>query len=170
MPLLLLLRKLRWPTKSEATVGAALLLVALFISWAHRGARIAELETAMAAKPRVEFRDRVVEKKVRVAGPVHVVTVQAPDGTKTTTVDRAVVTTTTDKARDTERTETPVCLPPRSPRTRFAGLLLGPDGTGSWIEGARGGLNLFDRIDVAASFRRRRGGGTAFGGDVSFRW
>lgn len=162
---------LRLPSKGEAALIGAALVVLLFVSWLRRGERIAVLEQAVAAKPRVEFRDRIVEKRVVVKGPVRVVKVEAPDGTKTTTVDRAAETISTDKDRDVARSETPVCAPPRPAKTRVAGVLFGPHGFGgSWVEGGRLGLTFVDTWDLAARVQRMPSGSVGVGADASFRW
>ncbi len=162
---------LRLPSRSELAICAAALLVLLFASWLRRGEKIAVLEAALDAKPRVEFRDRVVEKRVVVKGPVHVVTVQAKDGSKTVTVDRAPETISTDKARDVNRTETPICPPPYRAKSRYAGLIVGANGyQGSWVKGIRAGINVFDSWDFGGNAVRERSGATVIGGDIIFRW
>lgn len=162
---------LRLPSKGEAALIGLALVVFLFASWLRRGERIAVLEQALAAKPKVEFRDRVVEKKVVVKGSVRVVKVEAPDGTKTTTVDRAPETVTTDKDRDVARTETPVCPPPRRLPSRYAGVIMGADGyAGSWVKGARGGINVLENWDLGGNVSREKSGATVVGGDIIFRW
>lgn len=165
----------RLPSRNELAVAAAFLLVLLFASWLRRGERIATLEAALAAKPKVEFRDRIVEKRVVVRGPVRVVkeVVQAPDGTKTTRTetDRASETVSTDKDRDVARVETPVCPPPRRLPSRFAGVIMGADGyAGSWVKGVRGGINVMENWDLGGNVLREKSGATVLGGDVTFRW
>lgn len=111
------LNLVRLPTKGEAAIAAGAAVVLLLASWAHRGDRIKALEAALGAKPKIEFRDRVVEKRVVLRGPVKIVKVEAPDGTKTTTTERAPETISTDKDRDVARVETPICPQPDRPRT-----------------------------------------------------
>lgn len=166
---------LRLPTRNELTLIGATLLVFFFASWLRRGEKIAVLEAALAAKPRVEFRDRVVEKRVVVKGPERVVKVlvTAADGTKTatTTTDRAGETITAAKERDLERTETPICPAPYPAKTRHAGVIFGAHGfAGTWVEGVRGGLTLADTWDLTGTVRRDRDGGVTPGGEVSYRW
>jgi hypothetical protein len=88
-----------------------------------------ETIVALRARPTVEFRDRVVERRVVVRGPVRVVksVVKAPDGTITTntTTDKAPETTSVDKAKEAERVETPPQAPNRV-QYRYVGLSLAP--------------------------------------------
>lgn len=161
----------RLPSRNELAIAGAALLVLLFASWLRRGEKIAVLESEFAAKPRVEFRDRVVEKRIVVKGPVHVVTVQAPDGSKMTTVDRAPETVSTDKDRDVSRVETPICPQPHRVPSRYVGPIFGKDGyAGSWVKGARGGINVLENWDLGANLVREKSGATVVGGDVVFRW
>lgn len=156
---------LRLPNRNEAALIGLAVLALLFASWLRRGEKIAVLEAQLAAKPRVEFRDRVVEHKVVVKGPTHVVTVQAPDGTKTTTVDRAPETISSDKDRDTQRVETPICPAPYRAKTRYAGVALAPD---AWDRPRLSlGLTFADRVDVGGYFDTRY---SAFGLESRFRW
>jgi hypothetical protein len=161
---------LRLPNRNEVAIAAVALLVLLFASWLRRGEKIASLESQLAAKPRVEFRDKIVEKRVVVKGPVHTVTVLAKDGSKTTTTDRAPETVSTDKAKDAIRVETPIC-PPTHRQTRYAGLIFGADGYGgSWVKGFRGGINVFENWDLGGNVLRERSGETVLGGEVVLRW
>ncbi len=115
---------LRLPTRSELELVGVVVLVFFVSAFLREREKVASRDAIIAAKPRVEFRDRIVEKRVVVKGPVHVVTVQARDGSKTITVDRSAETISTDKARDLARTETPVCPAPDRPRTwGFGGSL-----------------------------------------------
>lgn len=155
--------QLRLPSRNEAALIALAIIVLLFVSWLRRGEKIATLEAALAAKPRVEFRDRIVEKKVTVRGPVQVVTVIAKDGTKTITANRAGETVTSDKARDLERTETPICPAPYQARTRY--VHLAGDAAGPY--GGDIGLTLWDRWDVGVTGDWRR---QAVGAQVGLRW
>jgi hypothetical protein len=159
----------RLPTRNEIAVGSAALLVLLFASWLRRGEEIASLKTIIAAKPRVEFRDRIVEKRVVVKGDVRIVreVVKAPDGTVTSRTE----TVTTDKDRDVVRIETPVCPAPHRAPARYVGLIWGADGYGgSWVKGARGGINVLENWDLGGNLAREKNGATVLGGDVTFRW
>lgn len=156
---------LRLPNRNEAAIIGLALLALLLASWTRRGEKISALEAQLAAKPRVEFRDRVVEKKVVVKGPTHVVTVVAKDGSKTTTVDRAGETVTSDKNRDTQRVETPICPAPYRAKTRYAGVALAPD---AWDRPRLSlGLTFADRVDFGGYFDTRY---SAFGLESRFRW
>ena len=121
MPPLQLLRQL-WDQRLLVLLVAVVLLAAV-------AKRQQETIAALRARPAVEFRDRVVEKRVVVRGPVRVVkeVVKAPDGTETTrtTTDRAGETVTTDKDREKERTETPPQVAAAVPY-RYIGLALTP--------------------------------------------
>lgn len=121
MPLLLLLKE-AW--KHRELVLLALLLSAMAIVRQQRGTII-----ALRGRPTVQFRDRIVEKRVVVKGPVRIVkdVVKAPDGTITTrtTTDKGVETTNVDKAKDVERIETPPQVPD-SPPYRYIGLSATP--------------------------------------------
>jgi hypothetical protein len=131
----------RLPSRSELEL-AGLVALAFFIAAykAERDKRVAR-DTIIAMKPRVEYRDRVVEKRVVVRGPTRIVKVEAPDGTKTTTIDKGAETATTDKDRDLARSETPVCPPPDRVKT----IALG------------GSLNLKHRDRGAASISKSFG-------------
>lgn len=162
---------LRLPSRNEAALIGLAVLALLFASWLRRGEKISSLEAQLAAKPMVEFRDRVVEKRVVEKGPVHFVKVVAPDGTKTTTVDRAAVVVTTDKASDHERKETPICPQPHRAPTRYFGPTWGKDGfAGSWVKGARGGINVMENWDLGGNLSRERDGAVVVGAETIFRW
>ena len=117
MPPLLLLK--------EAWTHRALVLAVAVVGLLALAKRQHETITLLRAAPTVEFRDRVVEKRVVVRGAVRVVQVKAPDGTVTTTTDRAPETVTTDKAKESERVEVPPQLPAYVPY-RYIGLSLTP--------------------------------------------
>ncbi len=159
------------PSRNEVLVALAFAVVFLFASWLRRGEKIAALESDLAAKPRVEYRDRIVEKRVVVKGPSRIIKVKGPDGTVTTTTDRAPETVSTEKDRDVENTETPICPPPYRPKSRYVGLIVGKDGyQGSWVKGVRGGINVIENWDLGVNLIRDRSGDSAVGGDLSFRW
>lgn len=125
MPLLLLLRKLRLPTRGEAELLGLVAFVLLFASWQRRGEAIKTRDAIIAAKPMIE--ERV--KEVRIEGPVRVVEkiVKSADGACTIerTTERAEVRT----ERAAEHMERPVCP--------------APDRIKTWAVG--GGLNLRHR-------------------------
>jgi len=138
MPLLLLLKE-AWGKRDLILVIAVVGLVAL----AKRQ------HEALQRRPQVEFVERVVEKRVIVRGPVRIIkdVVKAPDGTITTrtTTDRAAETVTSDKARDTERTEAPAASAAPS---RYVGLSANPL---DWKRPRIGaGLALGAHLDVGA--------------------
>ena len=116
MPLLLLLKQ-AWEYRTLILAFAVATLLAITL----------RQHEALQARPRVEFVERVVEKRVIVRGPVRIIkdVVKAPDGTITTrtTTDRSAETVTSDKARDTERTEAPAAA--ASPG-RYVGLSVNP--------------------------------------------
>lgn len=142
MPPHLLLLKEAWERRALILAIAVVGLLALA---KRQNETIAVLR---ASKPAVEFRDRVVEKRVVVRGAVRVVQVKAPDGTVTTTTDRAPETVTTDKDREKERTETPTQLSGVK-RTRYAGV--GIDPARSRYLRARAGLNFLNTWDVGVA-------------------
>lgn len=85
MPLLLL-SKLRLPTRGEAALAGAFALVLLFASWLRRGEKIAALEAQLAARPSVESHKRSETKKRTGPKRTETRTTISPDGTKT--IDR----------------------------------------------------------------------------------
>ena len=114
MPLfLLLLRKLRLPTRGEAEIIGLVAFAMLFMSWQRRGEAIKTRDAIIAAKPLIEEHVR----EVRVEGPVRIVEkiVKQADGACTIerVTERAEVTT----SREAERKETPICLPPAVAKT-----------------------------------------------------
>ena len=115
--------------------------------------------TVLHARPTVQFRDRIVEKRVIVRGPVRIVKdiVKAPDGTVTirTTTDRSPETVTSDKDHGIERVETPPVIPEAPRRMRYVGLALNPFDHGM-PERARAGLTMWDRLDLGAAWEPRR--------------
>lgn len=151
MPPLLLLLKTAWDRRDLILLTALLFLLGVAKS---QHATI----TALRARPTVEFRDRVVEKRVIVKGPVRIVkeVVKATDGTITTrtTTDKAPETTTTDKAKEVERVEVPPQVPD-APRTRYIGIALDPFDRGM-PKRARAGLTLWSRIDAGVAWEPRR--------------
>jgi hypothetical protein len=160
-----LLMKFRPSAKTAAFLGAVAFLLFLIFSFIKQGQRIAVLEAALAAKPRVEFKDRVVEKRVVVKGPVHVVKVENADGSKTTTVDRAVETVNVDRDREHDRVETPVTVPGTEAKTRYAGVLAGSRG----LAGVRAGISLGRSWDLGAVVVRRDRSNSV-GAELTFRW
>lgn len=145
MPQLLLLLKEAWERRTLVLAVAVVGLLAL-------AKRQHETITLLRGAPTVQFRDRVVEKRVVVRGPVHVVKVKSPDGTVTTTTDRAPETVTTDKDRDKERIEIPPAIPDPVRRTRYFGA--GVDPARPDFVRARTGLTVFGTFDagIAADF------------------
>lgn len=144
------LPSLRLPTRSEACVAGAALLILLFASWQRRGEKISALEAQLAAKPMVE--ERV--KEVRVEGPVRVVEkfVVGPAGAcvlDERTTERGATTTTTEA----EHEERPICAPEYSAHTRYAGLALDP--LDARRPRLRAGVTLFDRLDLGGAYDTR---------------
>lgn len=121
MPYLLLLKE-AWERR-DVVLLALLLGVGALVRQQHATIN------ALRQTPTVEFRDRVVEKKVFVRGPVRIVkdVVKAPDGTVTTrtTTDKAPETTVTDNSKEVERLEVPPAVPQAIPY-RYIGLSLTP--------------------------------------------
>lgn len=113
----------------EAWAHRALILAVAVVGLLAVAKRQQETIGALRSRPAVEFRDRVVEKRVVLRGPVRVVkeVVKAPDGTETTrtVTDRSPETVTTDKDREKERTETPPQVASVNPY-RYIGLALTP--------------------------------------------
>lgn len=103
MPLLLLLKQ-AWEQREWLLLALLLSLMAIV---RQQHGTIA----ALRGRPSVELKDRIVEKRVVVRGPVRIIKdlVKAPDGTITTrtTIDRAAETVTSDKDREKERIEAP---------------------------------------------------------------
>lgn len=123
MPPLLLLLKAAWERRDLLLLTAFLFLVGVVKS---QHGTIA----ALRARPAVEIRDRIVEKRVVVRGPVRIIkeVVKAPDGTETTrtTTDRAAETVSTDKDREKERVEVPPQIPDAPLPYRYIGVALTP--------------------------------------------
>lgn len=138
---------LRLPSRSELELIGLAALVFFVAAYKRESEKVAARDAIIAMKPRVEFRDRVVEKRVVVKGPVRVVREELPDGTKRTTTDRGAETIATDKSRDLARTETPVCPPPERAKTVAFG----------------GGVNLRDLIQEKRVKRGSLGVSKSFG-------
>lgn len=164
MPYLLLLKQ-AWQRRDLILVIALVGLLAL-------SKRQHETITALRARPTVEFRDRIVEKRMVVRGPVRIVkdVVKAPDGTITTrtTTDKGIETTNVDKAKDSERTETPPQVLDAIPY-RYIGLSAAPE---DWKHPrVSAGFALGRHLDAGAywdSARRINDG--AFGAEVRGRF
>ena len=122
MPLLLLLKQ-AYERRAIILALAVAFLLAL-------SKRQHETIVALRQAPTVEFRDRIVEKRVVVRGPVRIVkdVVKAPDGTITTrtTTDKAPETVSTDKAKEVERVEVPPQVPDAPLPYRYIGVALTP--------------------------------------------
>lgn len=144
LPLLTFLKE-AWAHRQIVLVVAVVGLLAL-------AKRQRETIVALRQAPTVQFRDRIVEKRVVVRGAVKVVKVKAPDGTVTTTTDRSPETVTTDKDREKERVEVPPQLPQFEARTRYFGVGVNPANPRLWR--ARTGLTVFGKFDagMAADF------------------
>ena len=93
------------PFLKEAWAHRQIVLAVAVVGLLALAKRQHETITLLRQAPTVQFRDRIVEKRVVVRGAVKVVKVKAPDGTVTTTTDRAPETVTTDKEREKERVE-----------------------------------------------------------------
>jgi hypothetical protein len=123
MPPFLLLLKQAWERRE-------LILVVALVGLLAMAKRQHETITALRARPAVKFRDRIVEKRVVVKGPVRIVkeVVKAPDGTETTrtTTDRAVETVNVDKDSEKERVEVPPQVPDAPLPYRYIGVALTP--------------------------------------------
>ncbi len=137
MPPLLLLK--------AAWTHRALILAVAFVGLLALAKRQHETIAFLRGRPTVDVRERIVEKRVVVRGPVRVVKIQAPDGTVTTTTDRAPETVVTDKDREKERTETPPQLG-GAERTRYAGVGVDPARPRLWR--VRTGLNVLGAFDL----------------------
>lgn len=134
----------------EAWTHRALVLAIAVVGLLALAKRQHEMITLLRAAPTVQFRDRIVEKRVVVRGPVHVVkeVVKAPDGTVIThvTTDLAPETVTTDKEMERERVEVPPQAPDSTRRTRYAGFGFDPARPRLWR--ARTGLTVFRAFDA----------------------
>lgn len=123
MPPLLPLLKEAWDRRALVLAVAVAFLLAL-------AKRQHETITVLRGAPTIEFRDRIVEKRVVVRGPVRIIknVVKAPDGTITThiTTDKAPETATTDKAKEAERVEIPPRVPDAPLPYRYVGVALQP--------------------------------------------
>lgn len=139
----------RLPSRSEATLIAALLFVLLFASWLRRGERIAALE----ARPAVQESAHVAKHEVVKRGPVKLSRKKtvAPDGTVTTESTREVAgeERETNLAVDLKREETPPVLP-RAPTTRWVHGTF--DINGYMPRRVAGGLTLWGRVDLGVSY------------------
>jgi hypothetical protein len=154
-----------------------ILIVLLALAFDHARKRADAAEAIIATRPSIHTEAEQKTQIVRVSGPVRyeTKTVYVPGTTQIQYVDRVVmrdpVTTTTEKETEVKRDVAPACPPPYRPKTRFAGLIFGGDGyQGSWVKGARGGIDVFDRLDLGVNLVREKQGATVLGGDVSFRW
>lgn len=132
-------------------------------------------ELALAQRPKVEFRERIVERKVqvKVAGPVRVVEhiVELPGGGRTIEreVDKSAVKTDTSSGRElaVDRREEPAC-PPAPRRWRHTVLDFAPGASGLVPVGLHGGVTLWDAFILEGS--ARWGGLDRIGAGVGVRW
>lgn len=131
------------------------------------GAHIKTLDAALAARPKT---DTKVEMKVKTV--VHTVTVQGPERvvekiTQGEVVERVVyrdapTTTVVDEATGTEkeyaRETAPACPASLPMPWRYAGAMVDPLSTTKLV-GARGGITLYNRVDLGLSWRSQPNAG-----------
>lgn len=141
------------------TVGVLGLLLA------GAGARIMSLERAIAAKPKIEYRDKIVEKKVqvKVAGAVRIEEKIIEGPGRERVIERIVyrdpVKTDTETGREsvTERKEEAACPPAPSVKSRHLAVEFGPS-SGAVPIGVRGGMSFLNALPISplieAGYRR----------------
>jgi len=134
-----------------------ILLVVLLLALIALGKKDAEYRELLASKAKVEVREVVKTKIVRVSGPERVTTrtIFRPGGVKVITRVRESdgSTTTTGKESDIARSESPTCPQAQAKRWYLGGGVNAMDRE-DWS--ARGGITLFDRFDVGYRFQRDR--------------
>ncbi len=149
-PFLPLLKK--WQT------WVILVLVALIIYILSLRGQLAAANAALAARPAIHTEAEQKTQIVRVAGPVHyeTKTVFVPGTNTVQYVDRIItrdpVTTTTEKETEVKRDEKPACPPLPAAPWRYAGAVVDPLAQTKLV-GLRGGVTLYDRLDLGAAFR-----------------
>lgn len=174
MPPLLLLSKLRLPTRGELALAGACAVVLLLASWQRRGEKIAALEAQLAAKPAVDERREVKEEKgptvtKRRYAPPPPAAAGCPDP-QPVLLEETVEEGPSRREELLAREETPVA-PARTPaKPRWALLTLDP-GQSFRPRRLQGGISFLEdaRVTpmVGASYDWRYG---AAGLEVGGRW
>lgn len=143
--------------KKRDTYYVAAIAVLTFCLWGAL-TRARGDENALAARPRVETKVKTNTKTVTVAGPerVETKTVYVPGTTQIQYVDRVVeigpATTTVTAEKDYDRSSTPSCPPAPVAPWRYVGVLADPFAPTKLV-GVRGGVTLFNRLDLGLGAR-----------------
>ena len=139
------------------------------------GARILAIEKALSQKPKIEYREKIVEKKVtvRVAGPVRVEEKIVEGPGRERTIERVIYrdTVTTNAESDKEagrEAKVEAACPPARPSKRWqAAAEFGPR-SGTLPVGGRVGMTLFDTLTLDAGYRKD--GQDRFLGSIGIRF
>jgi hypothetical protein len=128
-------------------------------------------ETALAARPKVEIKTEQQVKTVRVAGPVRIESKEVKGPGDTVFIDRIIergeTTTTTQKDTQVDKTIAPACVAAAPAPWRYAGVMVDPLSSTKLV-GARGGVTLWNRLDLGGSLRLDRGAQGAVEASVRF--
>ncbi len=158
------------PSRLSSSLAIVCLVLGLLLVAA--GQRIKALDAALAARPATEdhveskisttqARGKIIVVRHYVPGacpPIQVSAVphenSAPVASAPILVDETIeedpVVTTVVKERDSEKTSTPISTPP--PKWRYAGVLADPFAPAKLV-GLRGGITLYDRVDLGLGVR-----------------
>lgn len=136
--------------KRDTYYVAAIVVVSLF-AWRSLTRARAD-EAALAARPKVETRIDVQTKTVTMQGPERIVEKVVKGEVVERIVYKDAATTTTGTEKEYDRTVAPAC--PAAPKApwRYAGALVDPFAETKLV-GLRGGVTLYDRVDLGLSAR-----------------
>jgi hypothetical protein len=131
-------------------------IAALVVLLALAGQKIMEQDRAIAAKPKIEYREKIVERKVqvRVAGPVRVEEKITEGPGRERVIERVVykeaVKTDTETGRESsvDRKEEAACPPAPRAKSRHLVAEFGASGGGVPF-GLRGGMSFLDALPIS---------------------
>jgi hypothetical protein len=129
-----------------------LLIVLLALAFMHAKRRADGDELALAARPKVETRVDVHTVTKTVQGPERVVEKVVKGEVVERVVYKDQAVTTTEAQKDYDRTTAPACPAAAPAPWRYAGVLADPFAPTKLV-GLRGGVTLWNRVDLGISGR-----------------
>lgn len=136
--------------KRDTYYLAAIVVLTLFL-WGSLS-RVKSQTAALAARPTVESHVEVQTRTVTIQGPERVVEKLVQGAVVERIIYKEPVTTTTGTERTYDRQVTPSCPPAPPAPWRYLGVLADPSTT-SKLVGLRGGVTLWNRLDLGVGAR-----------------
>lgn len=140
------------PLLKKWQTWVVLVLAALILYIFSLRGQLAAANAALAARPKVETRVEVQTKTVTVQGPERIVEKIVKGDVVERVIYKEPATTTTEAQKDYDRTTAPACPSAAPAPWRYAGAVVDPLSTTKLV-GVRGGVTLYNRLDLGASWR-----------------